>query len=1072
MADIILETVKDKNISKKLTSIEWNAIEQQSSQFIKKVIECLKNLGSETDKEVNKDQYKVIGEKLYLQIRPKLEKVKLVKSINTNSHLQKQKKEKISKKDEIKLNNLLKTLEKIIDEVLVSFGGDFTPFCAFNSKILEIKGIGLLYGCYYINEKHSIYNKPEHLPFVFNIMVASQRYINVCKDYSTQMFMDNTHVSLVSHTLISDLELWFNNLKSIYPYSGFAISDYAPQLFVHTEYDEAIPTVGIKPRNHQVELYKYINKNHENGYMLIYKAPIGGGKTSAIIILASYVMSLRLTYPEKYGKLQIIFACNLQAVRLQVSNMCYNGKIPFGVASMNVNSIGYKITNHNSCKDNSERIVIVASPDVTFSILDDKKNGDTSDKYILYLDEPTTGSDIAQSEILRSNMKVLVNMPKRTILVSATFPDVVHIQKIVDSFKYKYRESNIGTINSGEIYIGCNVKTFDNELVVPHLGVKTSDELKNIIEAITNWSVLKRIYTVNVIKDLYEKMIKFKCENIPNVPELFTNVDNMNCTNVGKIAINMLEILSLQSDDIIEKVCGSKIMNKKEINKEEVNKEEETFEWKTHELDELDKVDDPLDRLMFDKLGTTQSYRLTGGTLIRTDEDCHFCLNNFKNLIETIEETVVGTTINSQTKYKSATNILQIYKKDTDEFDKQLKREEDNPRRLQQYDLERFISEFKDSRRPRIKFPSFGQINSEEHLEKYAGKNKVNVINKRMSLNLESYNINNLNINDKTISLMMAGVGMYFPNSDMVNESYNNITLDLSSTGKLAYTVTDDSLCYGTDFPINNCIFIRKPDSKVSINTIFQFMGRAGRVGKSWVSNFYIDDGIAKMIINFARNSKQIQSEAINMVNAFNSEQSLYVESYRKKIDMIIQEEKNKEQEKEKEIHINKVIEINVSWDNDNIDNIDNIDISLIKLESESILTKLHEETIQENLNNITIITHEIDKKYLNLNKEQDKYRQERLKKFVHDHDDEKETNKETIKSWRVDKIIPNKIIPNEINKYKQKFDVDECKDKDTIKSWRVDRIIPNEQESIRKKNIPKENKRIQQSNVSNWRTR
>jgi hypothetical protein len=226
------------------------------------------------------------------------------------------------------------------------------------------------------------------------------------------------------------------------------------------------------------------------------------------------------------------------------------------------------------------------------------------------------------------------------------------------------------------------------------------------------------------------------------------------------------------------------------------------------------------------------------------------------------------------------------------------------------------------------------------------------------------------------------------------------------------------------------------------------------------------------MIINFARNSKQIQSEAINMVNAFNSEQSLYVESYRKKIDMIIQEEKNKEQEKEKEIHINKVIEINVSWDNDNIDNIDNIDISLIKLESESILTKLHEETIQENLNNITIITHEIDKKYLNLNKEQDKYRQERLKKFVHDHDDEKETNKETIKSWRVDKIIPNKIIPNEINKYKQKFDVDECKDKDTIKSWRVDRIIPNEQESIRKKNIPKENKRIQQSNVSNWRTR
>jgi len=879
------ETKKDVNISKKLTSSEWNAIEQQLSPFIKKVIECLKNLGSNKFENIDKDQYKVIGDRLYLQIRPKLQAVGLVFKIT--DAIDKNDIQKMNKKDQIRMNNMLTTLNKIIDDTLKSFSGDFTPFNAFNNKILEVKGIGLLYGCYYINEKHKTYNKPEHLPFVFNIMVACQRYINVCKSYKTQMFM-NSESGNVSKTLINDLELWFNHLKKVYPYSGFAISDYAPQLFVHTEYDEAIPTVGIKPRNHQTELYSSISKNHNDGYMVIYNAPIGGGKTSAIIILASYVMSLRHSTSDK--KLQIIFACNLQAVRLQVSNMCYNGKIPFGVASFT--NTGYKITNHVSCKDNSERIVIVASPDVAFAILDDKKNGDTSDKYILYLDEPTTGADVEVSESLKSNMKVLVTMPKRTILVSATFPNQEHIQPITNSFKYKYNRAKILNINSGEIYIGCNVKTFDNELVVPHLGVKTKEELVNIIESIKTWSVLKRIYTVNVIKDLYNKMIANKCSDIPNVPELFTNVDNMNCTNVGIIAIDMLNALLKHDNEIIETVCRSKITSSKiELDiKEEVK--EESYEWSRTDVSEIDNPENPL---LFNKLGTTQAYRLTGGTLIRTDEDCQFCFDNFKDLIDKIENTNISST--SQMKYKSASNIFSIYKKDVDEYNKKLKTEEGNPRRLQQYDYERFISEFKDVNKPKIKFPDFGQINTEEHLEKYAGKNGDRVINKRTHLNLESYNINQLNVSDHTLTLLMAGVGMYMPNSELLDNTSNNLTLELaSSQGKLAYTVADDSLCYGTDFPINNCIFVRKRDSKVSINTIFQFMGRAGRVGKSWISNFYIDDGIAKMIIDFARNSKQIQTEAINMNIVFEREQQKYIDAYNEKIASIMKEEKEKEQ--------------------------------------------------------------------------------------------------------------------------------------------------------------------------------
>ncbi|MBM3204217.1 hypothetical protein FJZ55_09990, partial [Candidatus Woesearchaeota archaeon] len=530
--------------------------------------------------------------------------------------------------------------------------------------------------------------------------------------------MGNTTTE-VSKILLDDLDKWFQHLKTIYPYSGFVISDYAPQLFVHTEYDEAIPTVGIKPRNHQDELFKCISNNHENGYMLIYKAPIGGGKTSAVLILASYVMSLRMSSPEKYGKLQILFTCNLQAVRLHVSNMCYNGDIPFGVASMNSDG-NYKITNNSICKNSTDRIVIVSSPDVSYAILNDKKNGETNDKYILYLDEPTSGADVENSEKLKSNMRVLVTMPRRTILVSATFPDIQHIDDIIKSYKYKYKEAKIETINSGEIYIGCNVKTFDGELVVPHLGVKNKKELENIIDSISKWSVLKRIYTVNVIKDLYNKMNNAKCDNVPNVDKLFSDVDNMNCTKVGKIAIDLLTILSKHESNIIEQVCRSKITSDKiELELEKKN-DDETFAWTRSDVDE---IDDPTNSISFNKLGTTQAYRFTGGTLIRVDQDINFCLDNFADLINNIEGAVVSTKITSEMKYKSASNIFNIYDKEREEFEKQLQREEKNPKRLQEYDYERYITEFKEVNRPLIKFPEFGQINTIQHLDKYAGKN-------------------------------------------------------------------------------------------------------------------------------------------------------------------------------------------------------------------------------------------------------------------------------------------------------------------------------------------------------------
>jgi hypothetical protein len=78
---------------------------------------------------------------------------------------------------------------------------------------------------------------------------------------------------------------------------------------------------------------------------------------------------------------------------------------------------------------------------------------------------------------------------------------------------------------------------------------------------------------------------------------------------------------------------------------------------------------------------------------------------------------------------------------------------------------------------------------------------------------------------------------------------YNRFASRLFTEGKLAFAVSDVGIAYGTNVPLNRIIATKDFTDTYSINTIYQLIARAGRVGKSWIAEAFIDAECAKKVV-------------------------------------------------------------------------------------------------------------------------------------------------------------------------------------------------------------------------------
>ena len=107
----------------------------------------------------------------------------------------------------------------------------------------------------------------------------------------------------------------------------------------------------------------------------------------------------------------------------------------------------------------------------------------------------------------------------------------------------------------------------------------------------------------------------------------------------------------------------------------------------------------------------------------------------------------------------------------------------------------------------------------------------------------------------------MCGVGLYSPS--LFDIRYTNEVIKLASNGMLAYVMADYNISYGTNYPFNTVIITDDFAENHSINTLFQLMGRAGRVNKSWTANAIVPDKLYEIFINYMKNPEMYNIEEL-----------------------------------------------------------------------------------------------------------------------------------------------------------------------------------------------------------------
>jgi hypothetical protein len=910
MTDIIEEEstedlINNNNneISQTFNKYQWQQIEKKIDLHEQQVCNSLILLGSGKDFNINNINI-VIGDEQYINIRDLIkERLDILPEykpiVLQTKELKKYK--PLSKTEIIKLENTKRLIRENVMEVINSFGKTNNIYCpqnSFKADAIELKGVGLLYCSDYI-KKNTYKWKAENevnLKFVLCVMVALQRFLNktyiieqtplsnedksymnditynnylrLCQknklssNQSLQLLIGKNNVP-ISPTLLCDIYDSFEELKKLYDYNGFIVQDIIPECLVHTkygdvDYDIAIPTMKICARNHQIELYNKIKQNFDNGFLLNYIAQISQGKTTSVIMLCSLLETLA-QYDKKYKSFQIIFACNLESVKQQVSTLCYSNNIKFAIGGINIRKKQWQIVNNRNCLKTQDPTVIVTSPEIAYNIIKDKGQ----DNIILFLDESTVASDIYNSDSLYNNCLLLTYLPKRTILSSATQPSFDEITPIVNKFKDQYPNAHIDKIMSNDVQICCDVKSYNHELFVPHVNCKTQLELQHVITMIDKNPFLVRIYSASIVKILYETMEKYKIQNMPNIHILFENIDNMAVNKVKSIALSLLNILSFQTNDIIENVCCSK-----------------------HNI--INNI--PIDTKQF---ATTQAHMFPYVTLIASSSPIEFCNENFKEIVTDVYKSYKKITKCNDGKELLTKDIINKYntlfeenKNQKNKYESSLKKdkgskktghtqshEKDSRDKVENKMTKDSISKQKqeyDEKIIKIEFPEFGQINTYHHMKHYSKELTDEFIKKykRSPLVLESIRYQDMCVSDFVLTLLFCGIGIY-QKSKYLCPVYLQTVLELASEGKLVYFCVDHSIVYGTNYKIN-CIYITDDFAeKHSINTIIQCCGRAGRVGKSYFAHVYISNSTINKFMNFIHNTSYVNIEAQNINKKF-----------------------------------------------------------------------------------------------------------------------------------------------------------------------------------------------------------
>ena len=962
--------------SQKFSDVKWNLIEKPLSEVEKKRNQMICNLGDDSINIKNKSNMIMIGEYYYLNIRDVLKNmIKLPKIVKKKSD-----ETKINKKTKMILDNSYDTLIKPKFDTILYYFTDNIETKNFEDVIIknnyiELRVIILMKLIdFYVKSPELYQEEIEELliackKIIFNLKKEDNNFEKICN-------IDKFEIDL-SGAFLNDFEYKINELSNICDIKLFEIANKRPKLIFDTKYDCTISSIKLKPYDTQVEFMEVIKNNISNGFLIYMRVLTGLGKTSLITSVCNYVNKIKKT------NMKVIFCCSdmLETVRIQVAKLMFNFNIKFGIGTGIRNNDPnkeptYQIKTSYNCgkindNDTSNRDLpihikklklcdmIICDYMTTYMLLKENRY-----EYILFFDEPTI--KINNKSVLEYLSRILYHAPKRFILSSTTLPQRNDIMSFENYFKNKYQDAEVFDIISNKVLTSCTLKTFNNEIITPHIYCNNKEELFEYMNKIKFFPLLGKFYSLTFLMNLnnfmklyglnidLENIESFDQENImENILILIKNVcknesvdfelfKNIKCVDINenkfydeimiphvycnnknelsefmknqfntlskyypltflknlnifmeqyKLNIVIKDINNSSQEQIVENTL---ILINKVCNDDKVDfklfKTVKSIDIKAKDKDNYN-LSANIFRLDHTKLLTNQAFKFFGCTLIATDSPEEYVNKNFKDIVDKLK---------IKLKIKSMNDMYLDYKKSISLIDEQvenvLKNVEDDHDGVKDEMIEKIYSKKK-----KFPFPNVIKVNSEEHIDsfaKYVKSYDKSIL--REKFNCEDIDISRFGVSDEIKMLLYMQVGVYCDNLD---SNYTDKVLELLNENKLTYLICSENFCYGANFSINKIIITDEIGDRLSLNSIFQLIGRTSRVSKSYSGETYIDTKTMNRIVNFFKNINDNNDESTIIREGFDN-YKIYIEEkmIKDEIERVNREIRNAELEKEREI--------------------------------------------------------------------------------------------------------------------------------------------------------------------------
>ena len=783
------------------------------SQFDSKVCDALLNLVNNNDDATTAPRFfKTYGDDLYKTFRKGL--------VFSNKNLvcvgddtaEKQVKKRTPKEQIIftnvisKMNEKLERVVSILEKMYSEKTTTISEYIITN-EIIDIRTVGFLYLMWFINETTVESN------IAFAVIVSSQRYIKAVSSLISTNIITGAD-SQTPALQVSDLEQFLDTSIKKYKFRGDTLYETDPTLIVESHWDKYVPRPQVKPFTHQKLLSDIVlsigrvfdHPSVKSNSTITPATPLkaayvevrvltSAGKTTSIVNVAAAVKLRRSVFPD----LKIYAVCAIEPIRRRWASLLAYSEIP------------YFSYDESSDEEPPKRVVVViCSPEQSLVHL--AENPDS----ILFYDEPTLYTDGSNALRLLNGVSVLKKMPRFTFLCSATL-DIPN-RELYNAHRARFQDSVFIDVFSPEIYGYSNIRTLDGIIVSPHMCCKTKEELELTIRRLETVPLLGKLYNPTVVKQLYDMSKKFSGD-IPNVDEIFGDVENLSPDTVRKVAYSLLKsILEKFTDNQIAEIC-------KPI--------------KTGKV------------VAFDTLGTTDAHKYQHTNLIATANPIEFAEINFRKLSNDIKADIGS--------YEKLREPFEAWLSQRDDIIKKIKSDEERARALEEHSLSR----------PKCYIPEKFQINTFEHIRKYG---KSNVSGRCRVPIMEIMECGHVS---ETIDLItQAGVGVY--KQTALPRVYTGLLMGdkkrqgLVTEGRLEYVVADSDIAYGIDCPFGGLFVDKSLCEVISLNTLFQLISRVGRGRKSPYANIFIDRLGLDNIMDMIRDDEYENEETEMLLTAYN----------------------------------------------------------------------------------------------------------------------------------------------------------------------------------------------------------